>query len=136
MTQLLDLMTGAQDAVVQLLRAQLPADQRGMVRHSLKQGAQPPFHLIGDIASADAGGKDEQAEDIEVDVHTVYRGADRRELLAMLHQVRVAVTDRRLVIDGALFRTTWAGASAGSASTTDGVTYAGVTTITLTAEPA
>lgn len=132
----LDLMTGAQDAVVQLLRAQLPPEQREMVRHSLKQGTVPPFHLIGDVTSDNAGGKDEQLEQIEVDVHTVYKGTDRRELLALMHQVRLATDDKRLEIGAAHFRVTWSGASAGTASTVDGVTYAGVTTLDLIAEPA
>lgn len=131
-----DLMTGAQDAVVKLLQEQLPADQRGMVRHSLKQGMAPPFYLIGDVASSNEGGKGEQLEQIEVDVHTVYKGTDRRELLAMMHQVRLATDDRTITIAGAQFRVSWVGASAGGASTIDGVTYAGVSTLDLYAEPA
>lgn len=133
---LLDLMTGAQDAVVQLLRAQLPPEQREMVRHSLRKDMPTPFHLIGDVTSANEGGKDEQLEQIEVDVHTVYQGTDRRELLALMHQVRLATDEQSVTIDGARFRVTWAGGSAGAASTRDGVTYAGVTTLDLIAEPA
>ncbi|WP_341207278.1 hypothetical protein [uncultured Sphingomonas sp.] len=132
----LDLMTGAQDAVVKLLREQLPADQREMVRHSLRKDMPTPFHLIGDITSDNAGGKAEQLEQIEVDVHTVYKGTDRRELLGLMHQVRLATDDKIIVIDGAHFRVGWAGAAAGGASTIDGVTYAGVTSLELYAEPA
>jgi hypothetical protein len=131
----IDLMTAAQDAVVALLQQQLPPAQRGLVRHTLKQNAQPPFHLIGDIASANEGTKGDQLEEIEVDVHTVYRGTDRRDLLAMLHQVRLATDDRSIEVGGASFRFAWLGAVADGFAA-DGVTCAGLTTLHLSAEPA
>ena len=135
MSEPIDLLTAAQDAVVKLLREQLPADQRPLVRHSLKQGTEPPFHLVGDIDSENAGSKDEQAEEITVDLHTVYRGSDRRVLLGMMHQVRVAVDDASITIGGGSFRCSWL-TSAASTAATDGVTYAGITTLSLFAEPA
>ena len=134
MTVPLDMLTGAQDAVVQLLREQLPDDRRGMVRHSLGQNTAPPFHLVGDISSEDIG-KGEQFEEIEVDLHTVYRGTDRGELLALMHEVHAATADASIEIGGALFRTRWVGAIASGAAA-DGVTYAGLTTIQIFAEPA
>ena len=136
MTDLIDTLTGAQDAVVKLIRDFLPADRRAIVRHSLKQDTKPPFHLIGDISMSDAGSKSDQLDDGEVDVHTVYRGTDRRELLAMMHEVRVATHGQLITIDGGEYRVQWASAAAGSAASTDGVTFAGVTTLTLNAEPA
>ena len=54
-------------------------------------GHHPPFHLVGDMDSDNIGGKDEQFEQINVDVHTVYKGADRRELLGLMHTVRIAI---------------------------------------------
>jgi len=135
MSDPLDLLTGAQDATVQLLRERLPADRKEMVRHSLKQGTQPPFHLVGDMDSDSIGGKDEQFEQINVDVHTVYKGADRRELLGLMHQVRVAIDDASVTLDGMIFRFRFAGAAASTAAG-DGVTYAGITTLEVYAEPA
>lgn len=135
MSEPLDLLTGAQDATVKLLRDRLPADKQEMVRHSLKQGTVPPFHLVGDMDSDSIGGKDEQFEQINVDVHTVYKGADRRELLALMHQVRIAVDDESITIGGMLFRFRFAGAAASTAAA-DGVTYAGITTLEVYAEPA
>lgn len=135
MTAPLDLLTGAQDATVKLLRDQLPAAQREMVRHSLKQGTTPPFHLVGDMDSDNIGGKDEQFEQINVDVHTVYKGADRRELLGLMHTVRIAIDGKSLTIGDMLFRFQFAGAAASTAAA-DGVTYAGITTIEVYAEPA
>ena len=135
MSEPIDLMTAAQDAVVALLRAQLPEDQRGIVRHTLQQNTLPPFHLIGDIASSNEASKGDQLEDIEVDVHTVYRGTNRRDLLAMLHQVRLATDGQTVDTDVAHFRFTWLGAVADGFAA-DGVTCAGLTTLHLSAEPA
>ena len=135
MTAPLDLISGAQAAVVKLLQDGLPEEQRGMVRHSLKQNFQPPFHLIGDIASENAGSKADQLEEIEVDVHTVYKGGDRGELLALMHQVRTAADEQLIEIAGASFRVEWVGAIASTAAA-DGVTYAGITTLKIFAEPA
>lgn len=134
MTEPLDLMTGTQDAIIAVIRERLPADQRGMVRHSLDEDFQPPFHLVGDITTENAGGKDEQLEELEADIHTVYRGSDRRELLTLMHQVRLATHDTTVEIEGATFRITWRGAIA-SAAASDGVTYAGLTTLDIIAEP-
>ncbi|WP_288338594.1 hypothetical protein [uncultured Sphingomonas sp.] len=131
----IDLLSGAQLATVKLLRNQLPADQREIVRHSLKQGTQPPFHLIGDIDTANDGDKGEQLEAITVDVHTVYRGGDRAELLAMMHQVRLATDGAKVDLGGASYRFHWDAAAASTAAA-DGVTYAGITSLILTAEPA
>lgn len=135
MTAPLDLMTGAQDALIKLLQDQLPATDRGIVRHSLAQDFSPPFHLVGDIDSDNVGRPGEQLEEIEAEVHSVYRGGDRRQLLTMLHKVRLACDNARIEIGGASFRVRWGGALASRAAG-DGVTYAGATTLHITAEPA
>ncbi len=135
MTEPLDMMTGTQDAIIELIRNRLPDAQKSMVRHSLKEDAEPPFHLVGDISSENAGGKDDQLEEIEADIHTVYRGDDRSELLALMHQVRLATDGAILKIADASFRISWRGAIA-SAAARDGVTYAGLTTLDIFAEPA
>lgn len=131
----LDLLTGAQDAIVRLIQEQLPPDRRGMVRQSLKQDFEPPFHLVGDINSDNAGRPGEQLEEIEADIHTVYRGGDRRELLKLLHEVRLATDHATLELDGATYQVRWHGAIA-SAAAGDGKTYAGLTTLNIIAEPA
>lgn len=135
MSEPIDMMTAAQNAVVKLLQQRLPAAQRGIVRHTLAQGTQPPFHLIGDIATSNEQSKGDQLEEIEVDVHTVYRGSDRGVLLGMLHQVRLATDDQSIEIGGALFQSTWLGAVADGFAA-DSVTCAGLTTLHLSAEPA
>lgn len=135
MTEPIDLMTGTQDALIALIRDRLPEGQKSMVRHSLEEDFEPPFHLVGDISSENAGGKDDQLEEIEADIHTVYRGDDRRELLALMHQARIATDGAILSLGGASFRVTWRGAIA-SAAARDGVTYAGLTTLAIFAEPA
>lgn len=135
MTAPLDLITGTQDALIKLLQDQLPAADRAIVRHSLAQDFQPPFHLVGDIDSENEGRPGEQLERIEAEVHSVYRGGDRRALLTMLHQVRLATDGARITLGGASFRIQWEGALASRAAG-DGVTYAGATTLTIIAEPA
>ncbi len=134
MTEPLDLLTGTQDAIIALIRARLPDDQKPMVRHTLDEDFQPPFHLIGDITTEEVGGKDEQLEELEAEIHTVYVGSDRRELLKLLHQVRIATNDARIPIDGATYRVQWRGAIASTAAR-DGVTFAGLTTLDIQAEP-
>jgi hypothetical protein len=135
MTEPLDMLTGTQDAIVKLIRDKLPDAQKPMVRHSLDENFEPPFYLVGDISSENAGGKDDQLEEIEVDIHTVYRGDNRGELLALMHQARLATDGAILTIGDASFRITWRGAIA-SAAARDGVTYAGLTTLAIFAEPA
>ncbi|HEX8419469.1 MAG TPA: hypothetical protein VF638_05590 [Sphingomonas sp.] len=135
MSELLDLLTGAQDATIALLRAQLPEAQRGMARHSLDEDAKPPFHLVGDVDVEPAGGKGEQADKVTVDLHTVYKGTDRGELLALMHQVRLATDDKQLTVEGGTYRFEWLGAVASTAAS-DGVTYAGITQLEILAEPA
>jgi hypothetical protein len=131
----LDLLTGTQDAIIQLIREQLPVDRREMVRHSLDENFQPPFHLVGDITTEEAGGKEEQLEELEAEIHTVYRGNDRRELLALMHELRLATHHVRVPLDGATYTVQWRSAIA-SAAARDGVTYAGLTTLDIIAEPA
>lgn len=135
MTEPIDLMTGVQDAIVSAIRNQLPPDQRGMVRHSLDQDFQPPFHLIGDITLEEAGGKEEQLDEGEVDIHTVYRGSDRSELLALMYQLRLATHNALIEAGSARYRIMWRGAIA-SAAGRDGITYAGITQVDIIAEPA
>jgi hypothetical protein len=130
----LDLLSGAQDAIIKLIRDALPADQRSMVRHTLDENFAPPFHLVGDLTTDSAGGKEEQLEDIGADLHTVYRGDDRSDLLAMMHTVRCAIDEAEIELGGAVYKFTWRGAIA-SAAASDGVTYAGITTIEISAEP-
>lgn len=135
MTAPIDTLTGVQDAIVKMLRDQLPDGQKGLARHSLKQGALPPFHLVGDIDIEGEGGKGEQFDRATVDVQTAYRGLDRGELLAMMFQVRLAAQDTPIEIEGVQYRATWLSAAASTAAS-DGVTFAGITTIEITAEPA
>lgn len=135
MTDPIDMLTAGQDAIVELLRKRLPEDQQGLARASLLEDAKPPFHLVGDIDTENTGGKHEQAERISADIHTVYRGSDRRELLAMMHAVRLATDDVAIQVGEVQYRVFWLTAAASTAAS-DGVTFAGLTTIELYAEPA
>lgn len=135
MIEPLDLLTAAQDMLIALIREQLPEEQRSWVRHTLEENAEPPFHLVAELTTEDAGGKDEQAERLTAEIHTVYRGSDRRELLGLMHSIKLATWRGNVVEDGVDFRFRWRSSGA-SAAASDGVTYAGVTLIDITAEPA
>jgi hypothetical protein len=134
MSDAVDMLTATQDALIAALQQRLPPEQQGLARHTLMEGTAPPFHLIGDLDAENIGSKGEQLELLTADIYTVYRGTDRRELLGLMHPVRLALDDQKLVVDGIAFRTRWAGASASRASS-DGVTFAGVTQIEIYAEP-
>lgn len=135
MTAPLDLLTGVQDAIIKVIRDQLPEADRGMVRHSLDENFEPPFHLVGDISLEEAGSKHEQLDEGDAEIHTVYRGSDRRELLALMYQLRLATHDAVIPLGEAQYRIRWRGAIV-SAAARDGVTYAGLTQLDLIAEPA
>lgn len=131
----LDLLSGAQAATVEILEDQLPTDQRELIFTALPQNIEPPFHLIGDIDTDNIASKGEQLEEITLDVHSVYRGGDRAVLLAMLHAVRTATDGNAVLTGGARYSFQFHSAAASSAAS-DGVTFAGLTTLIITAEPA
>lgn len=131
----IDMLTATQDAVIAAIRAALPEDQRGMVKHTIAQDTLPPFHLVGEIDTDNQSNRDEQFEQLTVNIYTVYRGSDRRDLLALMHPVRVALDLTTLTIAGVSFTSRFNGASVTRAGS-DGVTFSGITQIDITAEPA
>ena len=130
----IDLITATQDAVIAAIRGVLPEDQRGIVRHTIAQDTPPPFHLVGEIDSENHGRRGEQLEQLTVTIYTVYKGSDRRQLLALMHPVRLALDETSLEIAGVTFSSRFLGASASRAGS-DGATFSGVTEIQITAEP-
>jgi hypothetical protein len=128
---MIDLMSAGQAAIFAALETGVVL---ATVHDHVKQDTAPPFVKIGAIATNNEGGKGEQAETLEVEIHTIYRGADRSVLLAIMHQVREALDEQQLAGGGASFRPTFATAAASDAGP-DGVTYAGITTFEVFAEP-
>jgi hypothetical protein len=130
---MIDLMSATQAAVFGALDDRVTL---APVHDHVKQDTDPPFVKIGTIETISEGGKDEQAETLQVEVHTIYRGADRSALLAIMHEVREALEGQTITAPDASFWTpTFIGAVASEAGP-DGVTYAGISTFEVFAEPA
>lgn len=131
---MLDLMSAAQEAFFTALAAAIPPGTASVHDH-LKQGTQPPFVHVGGIDEENVGSKGEQGSRFEVEVHSVYKGADRSELLAIMHQVRLALDGQPIAAAGVEFSTPAFIGAAASMAGHDGLTYAGISTFEVFAEP-
>ena len=132
----IDLLTPTQLAFVQALRAAIPAAEAD-VRHTMKQDAQPPFVLVGNIDSEPAGNVGDQLELLSVEIQTVYRGTDRAKLLALMHKARSACDEIALPEqDGVEFGLPRWVSSAASSTPPDGVTFAGIINFEVHVQPA
>ena len=135
MSEPIDLMSATQAAMFARLAAAI-APETASVHDHVKQDAAMPFVRLGQIDSEGVGGKGEQEERFEVEVQTLYRGTDRSELLAILHRVRLALDGAELTADQVEFTAcNWLGSAASDAAG-DGVTYAGISSFEVFAEPA
>jgi hypothetical protein len=135
MTVRVDLLTPAQDALVAALKgASFAAGVQ--VFQNVPEGTEPPYVLVGRLTSDNQEQSGDQFELITAEVIHVYRGNQRRALLAMLHAARAAIDNQVLVATGAAFtRPRLDKAEAGEAMP-DGVTYVGIQTFEFYAEPA
>lgn len=130
---MIDLMQATQDAVYAALAAAITDVP---VRQHLAQGQQPPFVRIFGLTSESQADKDDQLEEITVEVHVVTQGEQNGPLLTLMHRARSALDGKPLTSSIAVLeRPTYAsGAADGPAD--DGITYAGVLTFRITAQPA
>jgi hypothetical protein len=136
---MLDLVQAAQDAVFATLKALegqngLPAGW-GAFQH-VPQDREPPFSMIGMIASTNDDSRGEQTELIAVELQHVYRGAGRAPLLDMMHAARAALDNQPLATSEALFEAPRFQRAEVSDALADGVTYVGIQTFEFYAEPA
>jgi hypothetical protein len=69
-----DLISPTQAAVFAALEAGVTL---APVHDHVKQDTEPPFVKIGTIEGTNVGSKEEPREEFEVEVHSIYRGADR-----------------------------------------------------------
>jgi hypothetical protein len=129
----IDLMSPTQAAVFRALEAGVTL---APVYDHVKPGTEPNFVKIGAINGTNEGAREEQREEFEVEVHSIYRGADRTELIAIMHQVRQSLDGVAIAADGVSFWTPEFLAQAISDAGPDGVTYAGISTFLVSAEPA
>jgi hypothetical protein len=129
----IDLMAPAQAAVFAALDAGVT---RAPVHDHVKQGTEPNFVKIGAINGTNQGAREEQREEFEVEIHSIYRGSDRAELMAIMHEVRISLDGVDISADGVSFWTPEFLSQAISDAGPDGVTYAGISTFLVSAEPA
>lgn len=127
-----DPIAATQAAALGALRAGM-ASEHGLVTQHVKQGTLPPFTLIGDVDF------DRQRDDqflISFEVISVYRGAGRAPLLAIMNAARSAVLEQPFAAPGAVFGNLQCVAGSASQAGPDGVTYAGLLKFEVYAEPA
>jgi hypothetical protein len=130
---MIDLLSPLQAAIFAALEAGV---ELAAVHDTVKQDTAPPFVLIGSIDGTNAGAREEQLEDFEVEIHSIYRGADRTQLMAIMNEVRTALDGVSISANGASFWTPEYVSQAVSTAGPDGVTYAGISVFKVTAEPA
>lgn len=135
MTEPIDLMTIVQDALFAAMSEHIPAMFGGAHQHVL-QDTKPPLNIIGAMDLSNEGGKDEQFERFQAEIQSIYRGADRRELLRQMHAVRLALDGRALNAQGASLRAPAFLDASVSDVGPDGQTYVGISNFEIYAEPA
>ena len=99
---MIDLMEAVQTAVFEALSNRQELTARSQVTQHVKQDmlAAGPITRIGKVESAPAGGKGgQQLEEVSVDVETIYRGMSQAEVLAIMHQQRLALDGQDLSAD-------------------------------------
>jgi hypothetical protein len=130
---MIDLMSATQTAVYQAL---VSGGLSIPVYDHVKQDTQPNFIKIGHISCANEGTKEDQQERFEVEIHAIYRGSDRGELLGIMHEVRKTLDREPLAFNGVSFWQPDFLTAMVSDAGPDGVTYAGISTFEVVAEPA
>jgi hypothetical protein len=136
---MIDLMSAVQAATYAALDEGVP-EAIAPVFDTVPEGTLGSFIQVGGIDSDNDGDKDAQRERFEVQVHSIYVGKDRGELLAMMHAAREALDEQDLQGEGVSFSPpAFLGASSDSvpAVTDDGrFVFAGVSIFEIYAEPA
>lgn len=132
----IDLMAAARGAVFRAMNEGASV-QLAPVFTEVPENTQPNYFMIGDIDSDDASAKgDDDREQLQIEIISVYRGEDRGVLLAMMNAARRDLRRQPISAPGALLRPPrWVGSSASSALA-DGVTYIGLSHFTIQAQPA
>ncbi|OWK27578.1 hypothetical protein [Sphingomonas dokdonensis] len=132
---LADLVEAARGAVFVAIAAGLEGLNAVALDH-VPQDQPGNFVQLDDLDWSNEGGKQDPELRITIDVVTIYRGQDRAELLGIMHANERALVDAPIVADDvAITGVSLVGGSASGAGP-DGLTYAGLQTFELFAEPA
>lgn len=132
---MIDLISAVQAAFIAVLDAGIEAGDAQVLDH-VPQGTEPNFVELGSIEFQNEGDKEDPRFRFEVEVHTVYRGSDRSELLALMNKVHEAVLEGELTSPAIAFSSPELISGAASKAASDGVTYAGLSLFEVYAEPA
>jgi hypothetical protein len=131
-----DLLQAVQDALFAALNVSSVTSKAPVYQHPPNE-AQPPLIVIGDISSTPWDHKDEDVEDVLVEIETYFRGPRRAGLLAIQGAVRDALRGKALSATGVILSPArWISQDAPNANPEDGITYAGLLTFMVTAQPA
>jgi hypothetical protein len=131
----INLVEAARGAVFIAIAAGL-AGVNAVALDTVPQDQEPNFVQLDDLDWINEGGKRDPELRITIDIVTIYRGEDRAELLAIMHANERALVDVRLEADGVILQGGRVVAGSASGAGPDGVTYAGLQTFELYAEPA
>ena len=136
---MIDLLQAAQDGVFAALKPIEAADgmPKGLkVFQHVPENTKSHYVMVGAMGSESADEHGDQVEMITVEVVSVYHGAGRAPLLAIMHEVRAALDAEDLAAEGVAFEPPrYQRAGAGDVLE-DGVTYVGLSYFEFTAEPA
>jgi hypothetical protein len=133
---MIDLLRAGQKAAFEALIGNDDLLALGPVHQHVPENSKPPMTIVGNIESENIAAKGEQCERLTIEIIALFRGASRAPLLDIMHQQRVALDGRQLAHDGVHFGTPRFLGAVADGPASDGVTYAGISTFTIDAEPA
>lgn len=135
MTVRVDLLTPAQDALFAALQGATFAAGVRVFQH-VPQDTEPPYVVIGRLTTNNQEQTGDQFEEITAEIIFVYRGNQRRVLLAMMATARAAIDNQQIAAAGAAFTRPRLDTGDAGEAIADGVTYVGMQTYRFYAEPA
>lgn len=135
MPDIVDIASASQTAVFEALNGRAALTALSEVFDHVPEGTQPPMTIVGNIEVENIGSKAEPIEQVTAEVITVYRGPGRDALLAIMHQQKLAI-EAGLSQAGVHFGPARRLMAASDGPAQDGITHAGLSIFTFTAEPA
>lgn len=130
-----DLVEAARGAVFVAIAAGLEGANAVALDH-VPQDQPGNFVQLDDLDWTNEGGKRDPELRITIDVVSIYRGQDRAELLAIMHANERSLVDATLTATGVSISGVDLVGGSASGAAPDGLTYAGLQTFELFAEPA
>lgn len=111
-----------------------PRDQPAEALVHVPQNTKPPYVVVGTIDGDSIGGKGDQVEGFTVEVLSFFEGK-RSPLLVIMHDNRKALDAQDEIVRGVRFTATYRNQAITTVGS-DGLTYGGVQTFSINAEPA